>query len=65
MQPETPEAPINMMSAAYGAGCKAGLAEDYMAEQNPHTPGSTEYKEWQAGWHWGVRNWDGNMNDGG
>lgn len=60
-----PKAPINTQSAAYGMGCQAGLADDYLAQKNPYELGSPEYEEWNEGWRWGLRNWDMNQNDGG
>lgn len=53
------------MSAAYGAGFRAGLADDCLQQQNPYEKGSIEYKEWAHGWSSGLFNWDMNMNDGG
>jgi hypothetical protein len=66
MQPETPgKPPINMLSEAYLKGCSAGLADNYCDIKNPYDIETIENKEWSAGWHWGVSNWDMNMNDGG
>lgn len=59
------ESPINRLSKAYGEGCTAGLADNYCDIKNPYVNGTIEATEWSEGWHWGVSNWDMNMNDGG